>query len=193
MFRTRQRRSAPTPIGWHLASIGPKPLPAITRRHFQGAQNGYRCQCITRFYHRGVHIAPTGNAPAKPAAEAVLAFNPAGNVLAMNQPRQRRSGCCAAIGARGVPATSLTPRWGGNAGKANDTIAKAERLTIKNADLRGLSSDRAIRRGRAEQIGRQAKAKEKRRNHGANNTKPRTAKAGTYLPAFEDTSRFTHG
>jgi hypothetical protein len=167
-------------------------LPAITRRHFQGAQNGYRCQRITRFHHGRIHIAPTGGAAAKPTAEAVMAFNPAGNVLAMNQARERRSGCCAAIGAWGVAATSLTPRRGGNTGKADDTIAKAERLTIKNANLRGFSRDGPIRGGRAKKIGRQAKAKEKRRNHRASNTQPGTAKAGTYLPAFEDTPRFTH-
>jgi hypothetical protein len=121
-----------------------------------------------------------------------MAFNPAGNVLAMNQARERRSGCCAAIGAWGVAATSLTPRRGGNTGKADDTIAKAERLTIKNANLRGFSRDGPIRGGRAKKIGRQAKAKEKRRNHRASNTQPGTAKAGTNLPAFEDTPRFTH-
>jgi hypothetical protein len=167
-------------------------LPAITRRHFQGAQNGYRCQRITRFHHGRIHIAPTGGAAAKPTAEAVMAFNPAGNILALNHPRQRRSSGRAAIGAWGVAATSLTPRRGGNTGKADDTIPKAERLSIKNANLRGFSRDWPICRGRAKKIGRQAKAKEKRRNHGASNTKPRTAKAGTYLPAFEDTPRFTH-
>jgi hypothetical protein len=145
-------------------------LPAITRCHFQGAQNGYRCQRITRFHHGRIQITSAGDAAAKTAAEAVMAFDPAGNVLALNQPRQRRSSGSAAIGAWGVPATSLTPRRGGNAGKADDAIPKAERLTIKHTDLSGLSRDGAIRRGRAEQIGRQAKAKEKRRNHGASNT-----------------------
>jgi hypothetical protein len=121
-----------------------------------------------------------------------MAFNPAGNILALHHPRQRRSSGRAAIGAWGVAATSLTPRRGGNTGKADDTIPKAERLSIKNANLRGFSRDGAIRRGRAEQIGRQAKAKEKRRNNRAGNTKPRATKAGTYLPAFKDTSWFAH-
>jgi len=121
-----------------------------------------------------------------------MAFNPAGDVLAMDQPRQRRSGCRAAISAWGVAATSLTPRRGGNAGKANDAIPKAERLTVKNADLRRFGRDGPICGGRAKKIRRQAKAKEKRRNHGANNAEPGAAKAGTYLLAFEDTSRFTH-
>jgi hypothetical protein len=74
-------------------------LPAITRRHFQGTQNRNRSQGETRFHHRGVQIAPTGSAAAKPAAEAVMAFDPAGNVLAMNQARQRRRRRRAAIGA----------------------------------------------------------------------------------------------
>ena len=121
-----------------------------------------------------------------------MAFNPAGNVLAMNQPRQRRSSGRAAIGAWGVAATSLTPRRGGNTGKADDTIPKAERLTIKNANLRGFSRDWPICRGRAKKIGRQAKAKGKRSNHRAGNTQPGTAKAGTNLPAFKDTPWFTH-
>jgi len=74
-------------------------LSAITRSNFQGTQNGYRCQRITRFHHGRIHIAPTGYATAKPAAEAVMAFNPTGNVLAVTQTRQRRRRRRASIGA----------------------------------------------------------------------------------------------
>ena len=80
----------------------------------------------------------------------------------MHKTRKRRSGCRAAIAAGHVPATSLTPRRGGNAGKPDDPIPKTKGFAIKDANLRGLSRNRAIRRGRAEQIGRQAKTKEKR-------------------------------
>jgi hypothetical protein len=121
-----------------------------------------------------------------------MAFNPAGNILALNQARQRRRRRRAAIRARGLAATSLTPRWGGNAGKPDDAIPKAERLTIEYSDLSGLSRDGAIRRGRAEQVGRQAKTKKKRRNHRASNTEPGAAKAGPNLPAFKNTPWFTH-
>ena len=94
-----------------------------------------------------------------------MAFNPASHILAMQQrskPCRRRR---AAIATRGITAAGLTAGRGRNARKPNNAIAKAERLTIKNANLRGLSRDGSIRRGRAEKVGRQAKAKDKRRNN----------------------------
>lgn len=121
-----------------------------------------------------------------------MAFNAAGHILALQQRRKPCRRRCAAIAARGITAAGLTAGRGRNARKPNNAIPKPERFAIKYADLRGLSRDRPIRRGRAEKIGWQAKAKDKRRNNRASHTQPGAAKAGTYLPAFEDTSRFTH-
>jgi hypothetical protein len=121
-----------------------------------------------------------------------MALNPASDIMALHQRRQNRRRRRTAIPARRIPTARFAPRWCGNAGKPNDAIPQAKGLAIKNADLRRLSREGAIRRGRTEKIGRQAKTQEKRRNHGANNPKPRTAEAGAHLPSLEDTSWFTH-
>ena len=121
-----------------------------------------------------------------------MAFNAAGHVLAMQQSRKPCRRRRAAITPRGITATGLSARGRCYAGKPDDAIPKTQGFTIKNADLRGLSLDRPIRGGRAEEIGRQAKSKDKRGQNRAGDTKPRTAKAGAQLPSFENTSRFAH-
>jgi hypothetical protein len=105
------------------------------------------------------------------------------------EPRRRRS---AAIGPRYITATGFTTGGRCYAGKADDAVPKTKGLTIKNTDLRRLSRDGPIRGGGAEQIGRQAKSKDKGGQNSASNPEPRTAKAGAELPTFEDTSWFTH-
>ena len=121
-----------------------------------------------------------------------MALNPASDIMALHQRRQNGSRRRTAIPARRISTASFTPRWCGNAGKPNDTVAQAKGLAIKNADLRRLSREGPIRRGRTEKIGRQAKTQEKRRHYGASNPQPRTAEAGAHLPSLEDTSWFTH-
>ena len=112
--------------------------------------------------------------------------------MAMQQSRKPRRCGRAAIGPRSIAATGLTTRRRRYAGKADDAVPKTKGLTIKNTDLRRLSRDGPIRGGRAEQVGRQAKSQDKGGQNSASNPEPRTAKAGTELPTFEDTSWFTH-
>lgn len=119
-------------------------MPAITRRHLQRAQHGDGSQGITGLYHGRIHIAPTGNAAAQPTSETIMAFNPAGYRVALNQPRQRRRGYRAAIAPRCIAATGLTTHRRRYAGKPNDAIPKTERFAIKNTDLRGLGRQRPI-------------------------------------------------
>jgi len=177
--RDKRRASAPAPFRRQLARIGPKPLAGIARRNFQWAQHRSGCQGEAGFHHGGIHIAATGNAAAKPALESVMAFNPAGDFLALHQPGQHCRRRRAAIAPCWVTTASLSPRRGGDAGKPDDPIPKTKGFAIKDTNLRGFSRDRAIRRRRAKQIGRQAETKEQRRNHRASDTKPRAAEAGT--------------
>jgi hypothetical protein len=58
--------------------------------------------------------------------------------------------------------------------------------------LRRLSRDGPIRGGGAEQVGRQAKSKDKGSQNSASNAQPRPAEAGAVLPSLKDTSWFTH-
>jgi hypothetical protein len=109
----------------------------------------------------------------------------------MHQPGQSRSRGSAAITARGI-AAGLTPRGRGYAGKPDDAIPKAERFAIKNADLCGFRRDGPICGGRAEQVGRQAKTKDKRRDNRASHPQPGTAEAWAKLPSLEDTPWFSH-
>ena len=121
-----------------------------------------------------------------------MSFNPAGDSLALHQASQHGRGRRPAIPLRRVSATSFPARGGGDARKPDDAIPKAECFAIKNPNVRRLGRNRAIRGGRAEKIGRQAKTKGQRGNQRACNTQPRTAKAGTVLPSLKDTSWFTH-
>lgn len=158
-FGDKGRASAPAPFRRQLARIGPKSLAGIARRDFQGAQHRSRGQGEAGFHHGGIHIAPARNAAAKPTAECVMAFNPAGDILALNQASQHRRRCRPAIPPRRVSAASFPARGGGNARKPDNAIPKAKGFAIKNANLCGLGRHRAIRGRRAEKIGRQAKTK----------------------------------
>jgi hypothetical protein len=109
----------------------------------------------------------------------------------MHQPGQGCSRGSAAITARGI-AAGLTPRGRGYAGKPDDAIPKAERFAIKNADLCGFRRDGPICGSRAEQVGRQAKTKDKRRDNRASHAQPRTAEAGAELPSLEYAPWFSH-
>lgn len=155
-----------------MVGIGPKPLPRIARRHFQGAQHGYGSQRKALLHHGGIDIPPAGDAAAKATVESIMAFNPAGHILAMQQRRKPCRRRRAAIAAQGITAAGLSARGRCNAGKPDDAIPKTQGFTIKNPDVRGLGRDGPIRRGRAEQIGWQAKPKDKRGQNRASNPKP---------------------
>jgi hypothetical protein len=146
-------------------------LPPIARRCFQGAQHGYGSQGKALLYHGRIDIPPAGDATPKATAETIMAFNPARHILAMQQSRKPCRRRRAAIGPRGITAAGLTTGRRCDAGKPDNAIPKAEGFAIKNTDLRGFSRDGSIRRGRAEKIGRQAKAKGKGRNNRASRTK----------------------
>jgi len=161
-FGDKGGASAPAPFRRQLARIGPKSLAGVARRDFQGAQHRSRGQGEAGFHHGGIHIAPARNAAAKPTAEGVMAFNPAGDILPLHQASQHRRRGRPAIPLRRVSATSFPTRGSGNAGKPDNPIPKTERFAIKNANLCGLGRHRAIRGRRAEKIGRQAKTKGQR-------------------------------
>jgi hypothetical protein len=110
-------------------------MPRIARRHFQGAQHGNRGQSETRFHHCRIHIAPTRNAAAKTAVKGIITLNPAGDVMALHQPRQHRRRRRTAITPRAFSAAGLPACRGGNAGKPDDPIPKTKRFAIKDADL----------------------------------------------------------
>jgi hypothetical protein len=145
-------------------------LPPIARRCFQGAQDGYGSQRKALLYHGRIDIPPAGDAAPKATAERIMPFNPARHILAMQQRRKPCRRRRAAIATRGITAAGLTAGRGCNARKPNNAIPKPEGFAIKNTDLRGFSRDGPIRRGRAEKIGWQAKAKDKRRNNRASRT-----------------------
>lgn len=143
-------------------------MPAIARRRFQGAQHGYGSERKALFHQSSIDIPATGDAARQPAAKAIMPLDTAGHILAMQQRRKPCRRRRTAITPRGITAAGLTARRCGYAGKPDYAIAEAERFAIKNADLRSLSRNRPIRRGRAKKIGRQAKPQEKRCNHRAN-------------------------
>lgn len=185
-------RSAPAPIGRHQAGIGPKTLTTIPRRHLQRPQDGDGSQREARFHHRRIHIPSTRDAARQAATKPIMAFDSASHILAMQKGCEPRGCCRPAVAPQIIAATNFSPRRGGDAGKADDAIPKTQGFAIKDAYLRRLSCDGTIRGSRAEKIGRQAKTKEKRGNHRACNSEPRTANAGAELPSFENPSWFTH-
>ena len=101
-------------------------------------------------HHGGIQIPPTGNAARQPATKPIMAFNSAGHILALQQSREPGRRSRPAIAPRGIIATGLTTGGRRYAGKPDDPIAKTERFTIENANLRGLGRDGPIRRGRTE-------------------------------------------
>lgn len=125
-------------------------MAAIPRRHFQGTQHGNGGQRKALLHHGRIQIPPACDAAAKAAPKPVITLNPAAHILALQQGREPRRRRRAAIGPRGVIATSLTTGGRRYAGKPNNAVPKTQGFAIKNTNLRRLGRDGPIRGGRAE-------------------------------------------